>query len=81
LKTLPQQLGFALASNNLNERVTGAEFVGAIELYHTQGKYTVSIDEQTGIQAIERIAADLLPRSGMLACRKLAGVSRMVSLP
>lgn len=42
----------------------------AIELYRTQGIHTVSIDEQTGIQALERIAADLLPRSGMLARRE-----------
>ena len=42
----------------------------AIELYRTQGIHTVSIDEQTGIQALERIAADLLPQSGMIARRE-----------
>ena len=42
----------------------------AIELYRTQGVHTVSIDEQTGIQALERIAPDLLSRSGMLARRE-----------
>lgn len=42
----------------------------AIELYRTDGVHTVSIDEQTGIQALERIAADLLPRRGMLARRE-----------
>jgi transposase len=42
----------------------------AIELYRTQGVHTVSVDEQTGIQALERIAADLLPQSGMIARRE-----------
>ena len=42
----------------------------AIRLYRTDGVHTVSIDEQTGIQALERIAADLLPRRGMLARRE-----------
>jgi hypothetical protein len=42
----------------------------ATELYRTDGIHTVSIDEQTGIQALERIAADLLPRCGMLARRE-----------
>jgi transposase len=42
----------------------------AIELYCTQGIHTVSIDEQTGIQALERIARDLLPKPGMLARRE-----------
>lgn len=35
-----------------------------------QGHHTVSIDEQTGIQALERIAPDLLPRSGRIARRE-----------
>ena len=34
----------------------------AIPLYEHQGVHTVSIDEQTGIQALERIAPDLLPQ-------------------
>lgn len=34
------------------------------------GLHTVSIDEQTGIQALERIAADLLPRPGLIARRE-----------
>jgi transposase len=42
----------------------------AIELYLSQGVHTVSIDEQTGIQALERVAADLLPRSGLFARRE-----------
>jgi transposase len=42
----------------------------AIELYLSQGVHTVSIDEQTGIQALERIAADLLPQSGLVARRE-----------
>ena len=42
----------------------------AIELYRTQGVHTVSIDEQTGIQALERIAPDLLSCPGMLARRE-----------
>lgn len=42
----------------------------AIELYNTQNIHTVSIDEQTGIQALERIARDLLPQPGMLARRE-----------
>jgi len=41
-----------------------------MELYRTQGIHTVSIDEQTGIQALERVAADLLPRSGIIARRE-----------
>lgn len=39
-------------------------------MYRTQGIHAVSIDEQTGIQALERIAADLLPRSGQVARRE-----------
>lgn len=42
----------------------------ARELYRTHGRHTVSIDEQTGIQALERIAAELLPRPGLLARRE-----------
>jgi len=36
----------------------------------SQGLHTVSIDEQTGIQALERIAPDLLPRPGRIARRE-----------
>ena len=36
----------------------------------TQGFHTVSIDEQTGIQALQRIAPDLLPRPGCIARRE-----------
>ena len=32
--------------------------------------HTVSIDEQTGIQALQRIACDLLPKAGMFARRE-----------
>jgi len=42
----------------------------AIELYNTQNIHTVSIDEQTGIQALERIAHDLLPQPGMRTRRE-----------
>lgn len=42
----------------------------AIELFETQGVQTVSIDEQTGIQALERIARDRLPAPGMHARRE-----------
>jgi hypothetical protein len=42
----------------------------AIELYTTHGIHTFSIDEQTGIQAIERIAADFLLRSSLVARRE-----------
>ena len=36
-------------------------------LFKTQGIHTVSIDEQTGIQALERIAGDKLVRVGQIA--------------
>jgi hypothetical protein len=42
----------------------------AMALYQTQGLHTISIDEQTGIQALERIAPDLLPRPGRIARRE-----------
>ena len=42
----------------------------AIVLSHTRGLHTVSLDEQTGIQAIQRIAPDLLPRPGRIARRE-----------
>jgi len=46
----------------------------ALDWYRTQGIYTVSIDEQTSIQARERIAADLLPHRGMLARREYESI-------
>ena len=42
----------------------------AIPLYEQQGIHTISIDEQTGIQALERIEADLLPKPGAVAKRE-----------
>jgi hypothetical protein len=42
----------------------------AMTLHEQQGWHTISIDEQTGIQALERIAADLLPRPGRIARRE-----------
>lgn len=42
----------------------------AISLYEQSGIHTVSVDEQTGIQALERIAPDLLPRPGTSARRE-----------
>ncbi|MEZ6109491.1 MAG: transposase [Pirellulaceae bacterium] len=42
----------------------------AIASYQRQGLHTVSIDEQTGIQALQRIAVDLLPARGRIARRE-----------
>ncbi len=42
----------------------------AVELYERSGVHTVSVDEQTGIQALERIAPDLLPAPGRAARRE-----------
>ncbi len=42
----------------------------AIELHDRHGVHTVCIDEQTGIQALERIAPDLLPARGRIARRE-----------
>ena len=42
----------------------------AIPLYEQSGIHTVSIDEQTGIQALERIEEDLLPKPGAIAKRE-----------
>ncbi len=42
----------------------------AITRHDKHGWHTVSIDEQTGIQALERIAPDLLPRPGDIARRE-----------
>jgi hypothetical protein len=47
-----------------------ATYRTAIDLYFQQGIHTVCIDEQTGIQAIERIAKDLLPLPGLSARRE-----------
>lgn len=42
----------------------------AIPLYEQHGVHTISIDEQTGIQALERIAEDLRPQPGKIAKRE-----------
>lgn len=42
----------------------------AIELYEKEGVHTICIDEQTGIQALERIAADLPAGPGLIARRE-----------
>jgi len=42
----------------------------AIEAYERQGIHTICIDEQTGIQALERIAPDLPVRPGMPSLRE-----------
>ena len=42
-------------------------YAEAIPLYRASGVHTVSIDEQTGIQALERIALDKPVRPGQLA--------------
>ena len=47
-----------------------AAYNDAMALSHTRGLHTVSLDEQTGIQAIQRIAPDLLPRPGRIARRE-----------
>ena len=55
-----------------NAQVTAVcdAYCDAIALYEHQGVHTVSIDEQTGIQALERIAPDLLPKPGKIARRE-----------
>ena len=45
-------------------------YTDAISLYEQHGIHTISIDEQTGIQALERIAPDLLPKPGQIAKRE-----------
>lgn len=42
-------------------------YAEAIELYQRDGVHTICIDEMTGIQALERIAADLPVRPGFAA--------------
>lgn len=42
----------------------------AIPLYEQSGVHTISMDEQTGIQALERIAQDLLPKPSAVAKRE-----------
>lgn len=42
----------------------------AISLYQKQGIHTISIDEQTGIQALERIAPDLQVGVGQITLRE-----------
>lgn len=41
-------------------------YLEAIDLYESDGVHTICIDEKTGIQALERIAPDLLVRPGQL---------------
>ena len=57
---------------NFDERVATVckIYREAIELHQQQGVHTVCIDEQTGIQALERIAPDLLPEPGRIAKRE-----------
>lgn len=73
----PQSNKYWLTSPDRNDpdfdtRVTEVcdAYWSAIEAYETQGVHTVCIDEQTGIQALERIARDLLPRPGQVAKRE-----------
>lgn len=47
-----------------------AAYHDAIELYQTRGIHTVCVDEQTGIQALQRIALDLLPGPGLTMLRE-----------
>lgn len=47
-----------------------AAYHNAIALYESRGIHTICIDEQTGIQALQRIAPDLLPRPGMTMLRE-----------
>ena len=47
-----------------------AAYRDAIGLYQTKGIHTICIDEQTGIQALERIAPDLLPGPGLTMLRE-----------
>lgn len=42
----------------------------AQQQFEWRGLHTVSIDEQTGLQALQRIAADLWPRPGRIARRE-----------
>ena len=57
---------------NFDQRV--AELCGAyreaITLYQTQGIHTICIDEQTGIQALERVAPDRLTGAGQTMLRE-----------
>lgn len=41
-----------------------------IELHQTSGVHTICIDEQTGTQALERIAEDRLVRPGQIVKRE-----------
>ena len=45
-------------------------YAEAIELYQQQGVHTICIDEQTGIQALQRIFPDYPTRPGMTALRE-----------
>lgn len=52
---------------DLKVRDVCAVYRDAIDLYQTKGVHTISVDEKTGIQALERIAPDLPVRPGLLA--------------
>jgi len=54
---------------DFDERVSAVcqAYLDAIRLYDRAGVHTVCIDEQTGVQALSRIAPDLLPRPGSVA--------------
>jgi transposase len=60
------------ADPNFNQRVADicGAYRDAINLYQTDGIHTVCIDEQTGIQALERIAPDRLPGPGQTMLRE-----------
>jgi transposase len=47
-----------------------AAYRQAQQLYESLGLRTVSVDEQTGVQALERLVADLPPRPGLIARRE-----------
>ena len=51
---------------NFDQRVAEVcrTYLEAIQVYETRGIHTISMDEMTGIQALERIAPDLLPSAG-----------------
>ena len=59
-----------MAQWNLEVATVCDAYRNAIPLFEKDGIHTVCIDEQTGIQALERIAADLLPSPGKVARRE-----------
>jgi len=60
------------ADPNFDRRVAEicAAYRDAIPLYEKRGIHTICIDEQTGIQALQRIAPDQLPGPNMTAHRE-----------